>query len=107
MTLSPFLLHVSYAWLWPCLDSQDIRSEDRAFAGFVRSIQGAVVEKFPGVPTRAIGQDNAPAIDQSLVLEEHAVLTWEKVANAVEHVMGEEVRGATTVSFVPHRYWIS
>lgn len=84
-----------------------VAAEDRAFAGFVRSIQGAVVEEFPGIPTRAIGQDNAPAIAQSLVLEEAAVLSWEKVIVAVEKVLAEEVRGATTVSFVPHRYWIS
>ena len=33
-----------------------VAAEDRPFAGFVRSIQGHVVERFDGVPTRAVGQ---------------------------------------------------
>ena len=37
-----------------------VAAEDRPCAGFVRSIQGHVVEKFEGVPTRAIGQENVP-----------------------------------------------
>ncbi|MGB0640925.1 MAG: thiamine pyrophosphate-dependent enzyme, partial [Myxococcota bacterium] len=47
-----------------------VAAEDRSFAGFVRSIQGAVVEKFPGIPTAALGQKNIPGIAQSLILED-------------------------------------
>jgi 2-oxoisovalerate dehydrogenase E1 component len=84
-----------------------VAAEDRAFAGFQRSIQGAVVERFPGAPTRSVGQKNIPAIAQSLILEDAAILTWEQVADAAESVLAEQVRGASTVQFVPHRFWIS
>ncbi len=84
-----------------------VASEDRAFAGFVRSIQGAVVEVLPGTPTRAIGQQNVPGIAQSLVLEDATVLSAAAVEAAVSEVLAETVRGMSTVAFIPHRYWIS
>ncbi|HMV67702.1 MAG TPA: thiamine pyrophosphate-dependent enzyme, partial [Myxococcota bacterium] len=60
-----------------------VAAEDRAFAGFVRAIQGAAVEAIPGLPTVALGQQNLPAIAQSLHLEEHQVLTSEQIEAAV------------------------
>ena len=64
-----------------------VAAEDRPFAGFVRSIQGQVVEKFEGIPTRAIGQKNVPGIGQSLQLEESTVLETRGVQAAVHQVM--------------------
>src|SRR5690606_25342899 len=51
-----------------------VAAEDRTFGGFVRQIQGAVVDALPGTPTRALGQKNVPGIAQSLVLEDATVL---------------------------------
>lgn len=59
-----------------------VAAEDRAFAGYVRAIQGAVVEMFPGVPTRALGQKNIPGIAQNLSLEEASVLTEDDIVQA-------------------------
>jgi pyruvate/2-oxoglutarate/acetoin dehydrogenase E1 component len=64
-----------------------VASEDRPFAGFVRSIQGHVVERFETIPTRAIGQKNVPGIAQSLRLEEATILRHEDVETAVREVM--------------------
>jgi 2-oxoisovalerate dehydrogenase E1 component len=83
-----------------------VAAEDRPFAGFVRAIQGAVVEALPGTPTRAVGQDDLPGIAQSLVLEEAQTLSTERVVHAVHAVLGEKT-GAAVPVFVPHRYWIS
>jgi len=86
-----------------------VAAEDRAFAGFVRSIQGHVVERYPGLPTRAIGQLDVPGIAQNLALEHHTVLEKEGVAEAVREVLGVETRGARVQgwSWVPPRYFIS
>ncbi len=59
-----------------------VAAEDRAFAGFARAIQGAVVEEQPGVPTMAIGQKNVPGVAQSLILEDATVLTASQVVSA-------------------------
>lgn len=85
-----------------------VAAEDRAFAGFVRSIQGAVVEKFPGMPTRAIGQKNLPGIAQSHVLEDAAVLTDADVASAAREVIAHKTGGGSTPggwSWIPPRYF--
>ena len=86
-----------------------VAAEDRAFAGFVRSIQGAVVEALPGTPTRAIGQKNLPGIAQSLILEEAVVLDVEGVVDAVHDVLGVTVSGSgrSVVTFVPPRWFVS
>jgi hypothetical protein len=70
-----------------------VAAEDRPFAGFVRSIQGAVVERIPGIPTRAVGQKNVPGVAQAHVLEEATILIAETVETAVHEVM--EARIAT------------
>lgn len=81
-----------------------VAAEDRPFAGFVRSIQGAVVERFPGVPTRALGQKNVPGIAQSLVLEEATVLTTHDIIDAAVQIRGVEIGGAAGWSWIPPRY---
>ncbi len=84
-----------------------VAAEDRDFAGFVRSIQGLAVEAFPGLPSRAVGQENLPAISQSLVLEDAVVLNEGRISKAVHEVMGERIVGRTETRMIPHRYWIS
>ena len=81
-----------------------VAAEDRPFAGFVRSIQGAVVERFPGVPTRAIGQKNVPGISQSPKLEEATVLRDSDVERAAIEVMETETGGAAGWCWIPPRY---
>jgi len=84
-----------------------VAAEDRPFAGFVRSIQGAIIERLPGTPSVAVGQQNLPAISQSLHLEEHQVLTAEQVVAAAQALVATEVAGKAQTVLVPHRYWIS
>ena len=83
-----------------------VAAEDRPFAGFARSIQGAVIEALPGTPSRAVGQQNLPGIAQSLVLEDAQILKAEHVSQAVDQVLATQMQSRGGVSFVPHRYWI-
>jgi len=82
-----------------------VAAEDRAFAGFVRSIQGAAVERFPSLPTRALGQKNVPGIAQSLVLEDATILTDDDIVRGVREVL-EQDSGcrAGGWSWIPPRY---
>lgn len=84
-----------------------VASEDRAFAGFVRSIQGPVVERFPGMPTVALGQKNIPGIAQSLILEDATILTKDDIVDGAKRVMNTKVSGENTVSFIPPRYFMN
>jgi 2-oxoisovalerate dehydrogenase E1 component len=91
-----------------------VAAEDRSFAGFVRSIQGAVVDKLPGTPTRAIGQKNIPGIAQALHLEEATVLTRHDVLTAVREVVATQVVGhtepatsAASWAWVPPRWFVN
>jgi len=84
-----------------------VASEDRAFAGFVRAIQGPVVERFPGIPTLALGQKNIPGIAQSLILEDATILTAGDIVEGAKKVMNTQVSGEATVSFIPPRYFIN
>ncbi|MEZ6196212.1 MAG: thiamine pyrophosphate-dependent enzyme [Planctomycetota bacterium] len=72
-----------------------VAAEDRAFAGFVRSIQGHVVERFPGLPTRALGQKNVPGIGQSPTLEKATVLTADDVARGCREVIETRTGGGS------------
>ncbi|MCB9689372.1 MAG: hypothetical protein H6735_30320 [Alphaproteobacteria bacterium] len=84
-----------------------VAAEDRVFAGFVRSIQGHVVQRMPGTPTRAVGQDNVPGIAQSLVLEDAVILTADKVVDAAHGVLETRVGGSSAgVAWVPPRYFV-
>lgn len=83
-----------------------VAAEDRPFAGFVRSIQGHVVEQFGRIPTRAVGQENVPGVAQSPVLEKATVLSAEKIANAVREVLAAEpTTRAAGWSWMPRRYY--
>ncbi|MEZ4241112.1 MAG: thiamine pyrophosphate-dependent enzyme [Myxococcota bacterium] len=84
-----------------------VAAEDRSFAGFVRTIQGHVVEWRPGTPTVALGQKNVPGVAQSLVLEEAVILKASDVVAAVEQLEQVEVGGKTSVRYVPPRYFVS
>lgn len=85
-----------------------VAAEDRSFAGFVRQIQGDCVERFPGLPARALGQKYVPGIAQSLVLEEATILTWEDILHAGrEIVAGGELAGRTRVVEVAPRYFLT
>ncbi|MCB9760412.1 MAG: hypothetical protein H6739_11290 [Alphaproteobacteria bacterium] len=86
-----------------------VAAEDRNFAGFVRSIQGHVVERFPGLPTRALGQKNVPGIAQSLKLEHATILTDKDIIAAARALMDTEVRGSARPqwAWVPPRFFVS
>ncbi len=82
-----------------------VASEDRSFAGFVRTIQGLVVEAMPGVPARALGQKDVPGISQSLVLEDATILTdADIVAAATEITQTRTASAAAGWSWVPPRF---
>ncbi|MFT7617322.1 MAG: 2-oxoisovalerate dehydrogenase E1 component [Planctomycetota bacterium] len=81
-----------------------ICAEDRAFAGFVRSIQGHVVERFPGVPTRALGQKNIPAIAQSHKLEDATILTAADIAVAAKELVDQRSGNHGGFTWIPSRY---
>jgi 2-oxoisovalerate dehydrogenase E1 component len=82
-----------------------VAAENRVFGGFVREIQGAIVEAFPGTPTRSLGQKQVPGIAQSLLLEEHTVLTEADIVHAARDIVGVRV-GKTAPIFVPPRYFL-
>ncbi len=86
-----------------------VAAEDRNFAGFVRAIQGHVVERFPGLPTRALGQKNVPGIAQSPVLEQHTVLDVTDLIAGIRECLEVEVSGTGSSgwTWVPPRYFIS
>lgn len=83
-----------------------VAAEDRPFAGFVRQIQGAVVQDKPGTPTMAIGQKNVPGIAQSLVLEDATILTDKDIVAAAGEIVQVQVGGTGGWSFVPPRYFV-
>lgn len=85
-----------------------VAAEDRNFGGFVRQIQGAVVDQRPGMPTRALGQKNVPAIGQSLVLEDATILTAADIQQAAAELLETKVSGTGAGwSWVPPRYFVS
>lgn len=83
-----------------------VAAEDRSFAGFVRSIQGHAVEKFPGLPTRAIGQKNIPGVGQSPVLEKATVLNAGDIVRGCQEVIDEKVgSGPSGFSWLPPSFY--
>jgi 2-oxoisovalerate dehydrogenase E1 component len=86
-----------------------VAAEDRSFAGFVRSIQGHVVQEFPGLPTKALGQKNVPGIAQSVILEDAVILTREDVERAARELVSAQPTssGPQGFAFVPPRYFVS
>ncbi|HWB78972.1 MAG TPA: thiamine pyrophosphate-dependent enzyme [Nannocystaceae bacterium] len=65
--------------------------EDRVFASLGREIQGATIEAFDAAGTpvvaRVLGQDPVPGIPQNAHLEEHVVVTPDKVFAAAKAVL--------------------
>jgi len=86
-----------------------VAAEDRSFAGFVRTIQGHVVERFPGMPTRALGQKNVPGIAQNLNLENWTVLKEEDITQAAKDLTEVEVTGSGQAgwNWIPPRFFVS
>ena len=82
-----------------------VAAEDRSFAGFVRSIQGHVVERFDGIPTRAVGQKNVPGIGQSPTLEKATVLNVGDIVTAAQEVVATKVKGTGGFAWMPRRYY--
>ncbi len=80
-------------------------AEDRDFAGFVRTIQGHVAERFPGVPTKALGQKNVPAVAQCHSLEDATVLTAEQIETAAKEIVSENSGNKTNFAWIPSRYY--
>jgi len=84
-----------------------VAAEDRSFGGFVRQIQGDCVERFPGLPSRGLGQKYVPGIAQCLALEEATVLTHEDIVHAAREVLGVQVGVSRTVKVeVAPRYFL-
>ena len=83
-----------------------VAAEDRPFAGFVRQIQGDVVQGRPGTPTLALGQKNVPGIAQSLVLEDATILSVADVVEGGTQIMQARLGGSGGWSFVPPRYFV-
>ncbi|MCB9743852.1 MAG: hypothetical protein H6741_17530 [Alphaproteobacteria bacterium] len=86
-----------------------VAAEDRSFAGFVRSIQGQVVERFPGLPTRALGQKNIPGIAQSIKLENATILTDADIVAAATELASVKATGPARREFawIPPRFFVS
>lgn len=83
-----------------------VAAEDRAFGGFVRQIQGDVVQKMPGIPTVALGQKQVPGIAQSLKLEDATILTAKDVVDGCVQVCDTVLATQSTHSWVPPRYFV-
>ncbi|MCB9679768.1 MAG: hypothetical protein H6737_31975 [Alphaproteobacteria bacterium] len=83
-----------------------VAAEDRTFGGFVRQIQGDVVQAMPGTPTKALGQKQVPGIAQSLVLEDATILTAADIVAAAKDLAQVELKGATRTMWVPPRYFV-
>ncbi len=83
-----------------------VAAEDRSFGGFVRQIQGDVVQRHPGLPTQALGQKQVPGIGQSLVLEDATILTADDIVRAALELQSAKVGGAGDWAWVPSRYFV-
>jgi pyruvate/2-oxoglutarate/acetoin dehydrogenase E1 component len=84
-----------------------VAAEDRNFGGYVRQIQGDVVQRLPGIPTAALGQKNVPGIGQSAVLEAATILTAEDIVSASKDLLGVTVGGRQSFGWIPPRYFVS
>jgi 2-oxoisovalerate dehydrogenase E1 component len=81
--------------------------EDRVFASLGREIQGAVIEALDPtgmhVATRVLGQDPVPGIPQNIHLEEHVVVSPEKVVAAAKAVLAIKRHTASAAAPAPAR----
>ena len=84
-----------------------VAAEDRNFGGFVRQIQGDVIDRLPGTPTRALGQKNIPGIGQSLILEDATILTANDIETATHDILDVKVGTAPSGwDWIPPRYFV-
>ena len=101
--------------------------EDRVFASLGREIQGATIEALDSagthVVTRVLGQEAVPGIPQNIRLEDHIVLSPEKVVAAAKAVLAVkratapgptdtartrgQVVAAPTVLWTPNRNFVA
>ena len=63
-----------------------------------------LVERFPGVPAKALGQKNIPGIAQCLKLEEATVLTAQDIVAAGTEILGVTTGGAGGWSWIAPRW---
>ena len=84
-----------------------VAAEDRTFSGFVRQIQGDVIERFPGLPAVALGQKYVPGVAQNLALEEAVVFNAEDVLRGARAIVATKVGvSRTKVVEVAPRYFL-
>ena len=84
-----------------------VAAEDRTFSGFVRQIQGDVIERFPGLPAVALGQKYVPGVAQNLALEEAVVFCAEDVLRGARAIVAAKVGvSRTKVVEVAPRYFL-
>ena len=84
-----------------------VAAEDRTYSGFVRQIQGDVIEHFPGLPSKALGQKYVPGIAQNLAMEEAVIFNAEDVVAAARAIVvaAGPVAKTTVVELAP-RYFL-
>lgn len=70
-----------------------IAHQDRTFAGFGREIQGTVHETLEGVATLVVGMRNVPAVGQAKELEEHTVLSPQRIEEAARDLLRRPLNG--------------
>ena len=87
-----------------------VAADDRTFGGFHREIQAQVVEAMPGVPVKAVGMKNIPAVAQSEHLEEATVINPERIEAAARSLLATSGIAAHNApggwSWIPSRYII-
>ena len=74
-----------------------VAAEDREFSGFVRTIQGQIVQRHPGLPTKAVGQKDIPGIAQCLSLEEATILSKNDIIDAARELQAVQMSGRSSV----------
>ena len=74
-----------------------VAAEDREFSGFVRTIQGQIVQRHPGLPTKAVGQKDIPGIAQCLSLEEATILSKNDIIEAARELQAVQMSGRSSV----------
>jgi pyruvate/2-oxoglutarate/acetoin dehydrogenase E1 component len=84
-----------------------VAAEDREFSGFVRTIQGQMHERFPGLPSKACGQKDIPGIAQCLSLEEATILSKADIISAATELMEAETLGTVVTETVAPRFLLN
>ena len=84
-----------------------VAAEDREFSGFVRTIQGHMIERFPGLPSKACGQKDIPGIAQCLSLEEATILSKADIISAATELMEAETLGTVVTETIAPRFLLN